>query len=1166
MGSSIKPFSLLLIASVLVVGLVAILLFNDKTVPDDRPSLGDSQDIGTGSGNVTPALYETEAGDKGPVTEIMEEGESGKKGARVLISKDRGGEAVIHGRAVLEKGFDLEGPVSLVCSIRKPPFSLVPFDQEKNNKNNTVMDQAMLDEARSGSRARTGADGGFSIAIPKQDAVYLVPDDDFLYLSKPRPLSWSDRKPDVPVRLILSEGGVLEGTVVCSRGNPVPGATVTLREKFDPMIVFSGQDGLLTPFTTTADKNGRFRFQAVPCRGEMIVDAMADGFSPCLASRVSLRAGKATTTEVVLPDAASISGIVLDQDEKPVADISVMALKVDDLLTNVTAGDNKLMERKADTEKDGTFRFDALAPGSYQISLNEPGFLRATIKGLKLAGGESHDDLKLVLDRGLALSGRIVRGDGKPAAKARVKAFPHFNLAALIDNLREQETAKPVLADAEGRFCCQGLRDVKYDLEITWEGTADNSHTGFRPGDDEVLIRLKEGGAISGIVVSAIDGEPVQEYTIFLDPAVNKDMLDPYGFKSRIRHKEKDELGRFEIAHVKPDRYNLTLSANGFATRKLRGIQVEEGESVRGLMILMPKEAAIAGTVYDSETREPVEGASVSLKTGIENLMERFRGGDLVVSDESGRFRFGRLDAGPVKLIVSHQRYEPLHLDRIVVMEGETVEGFELFLTRGAVIKGHVYGPDGRPVSGASLIVSTPTASTMKSGRTDGDGFYEISGLPPGSYQVTRLAMRFDMDDDFLGSLMSGLDIKAVKLEKDQIKTLDFRVNVDDGSRVVTGVIRDAGDPVKSAFISAVPVGGGKKAQGRTYTAGTDTAGRYLFKNMEPGDYTFRIVRTDGMVPGSACETVFRVKVPDRDRYEYDMDLPGGSIEGIVIDRDSLKRLPQVRIQITRSEGTESGDPISDAVGGRIGEIYSDSEGRFRVRNLREGTYELTAGGANMLGFESGGYARSKVPGIGILKGQKKGGLRIELEKGGVVEGTLTDRKGRPVAGATIYFQQTGEGSFEKWSDCLSDSQGEYRFAGLREGSYTAAVKHKDHAITLVYDVSVRKEKTSTLDLTLQPGAAVTVRVQDEKTGDPLTGVILDLEDGSGLCLSGLIGISELMEIIYSTDSATAGQYPLGRYAPGVYHLKVSCPGYTTRRMDVEIAAGDDERFVTVKL
>jgi hypothetical protein len=317
---------------------------------------------------------------------------------------------------------------------------------------------------------------------------------------------------------------------------------------------------------------------------------------------------------------------------------------------------------------------------------------------------------------------------------------------------------------------------------------------------------------------------------------------------------------------------------------------------------------------------------------------------------------------------------------------------------------------------------------------------------------------------------------------------------------------------------------------------------------------------------GGGTEVVFRTTIPDSEGHEFDMELPGASIEGRVFDADTLKALSQIRIVLKWSEGAETDDPVSQAMGGRVAEVYSDTEGRFRISNLKKGLYDLNAGGTNFLGMNSGGYARKTIREIDVHKDRAVRGIRVMVEKGGTIEGELRNRDGQPVPLAAVFFQPEREGRFETFAECYSDDSGSFTYTGLAAGEYTVAVKHSEYAVTLAYDVTVRKERVKTIRLTMVEGTSVTVTIDDTASGQPLSGASIDIADSAGHRLSELIGLDDIMKMFYAGGGGGPGVYYLGRYAPDTYYLTIGHPGHQPQTLEIEILPGEAERVVTVSL
>jgi len=77
---------------------------------------------------------------------------------------------------------------------------------------------------------------------------------------------------------------------------------------------------------------------------------------------------------------ATITGRVLDPKGASVPNATVTA-------TNTETG----ITRTTQTTNDGLYRFDNLAPGVYDVSLEAPGFTKATAKAVRLQVGELRD-------------------------------------------------------------------------------------------------------------------------------------------------------------------------------------------------------------------------------------------------------------------------------------------------------------------------------------------------------------------------------------------------------------------------------------------------------------------------------------------------------------------------------------------------------------------------------------------------------------------------------------------------------------------------------------------------------------------------------------------------------------------------------------------------------
>ncbi len=1081
-------------------------------------------------------------------------------GDRIPVVPPMGGNRLLRGSAAMSDGTPLPGPLTVAVSTKRPPFSFLNFLDLGKMKNLVITGRNELAEVRQGIEARTDRSGNFALTGLGSEAIYLVPLDPFLHAVRseriePAQVDDSDR-----IRLFVEQGAAIEGIVRDRSGEPVAGVSVTIREKFNPMVALSDRRGMVASFTTKTDGDGTFHVQGIPCNNAMVLDTTSENHARTIAHTLNFSKGHTLSLELVLAESSSLSGVVNDKSGRPLPGKKVLIAKTDKILESVM-NEQDDGEIKVRTERDGTFLCDNLAAGTYRITLDEPGFVRSSHKGIQLAAGEDRTGFVLIMDEGLAISGRIVDSSQQPVKAALVKTVPEFDLSKIMDMVESQKHRNIVHTDEEGFFHCSGLIAGKYNLEIKRSGITDSSHKGFDAGSEDLLIVLESGG-ITGIVVSIEDGEPVRKYRLDLTPAGKTDLLDPFGLKSNIKRTIKDDQGKFEVPFLLPGSYTMTVRADDLETRVMKNIIVRDGDVTRGLLVMLAPDASVSGLILDKRTGEPIEGARVSMKGGLEGMLEEFKGSDIVFSNERGEYRFGRLSAGPTRLIVSHGRYESQNLPEIVLAEGEEVENFDVFLSRGGTIHGSVLGPGNKPVAGATIMASTPMASVMKSTRTDANGIYEMTGFPPGTYTVIHMASSFSFGEDFMESVTGGMSMQYVSLKKDEVLECNFSLEADAFSGVVEGRVTESGRPVGRAMVTALPLDG--EGAGGSATTTTSADGHYTLKKIKPGEYTFRVVRTENLTVGGGTEVVFKTKIPDVSVHEFNMELPGGSIEGRVIDEDTLEPIQAARVLVRRSAKERGDDPVSDAMGGRVGEVYSDKAGTFRIFNLKRGSYDLLAGGSNILGMNSGGYARRSIDGIEVHKNRAVRGVRIELEKGGTIDGLVTDRKGKGISGASIFFQPVGATSFEPFSECYSDPAGRFSYAGLAKGRYTLAIKHSEFATILVYDISVRKEKTASVTIKLSTGTALYIRFESGLTEESLASAVVDLLDNSGNRLTDLIGLTDIMQTFYANNDTPTGSRYLGRYAPGTYYVQVVHPDLGTKNLEILVDGKKSEQTLTI--
>jgi len=114
------------------------------------------------------------------------------------------------------------------------------------------------------------------------------------------------------------------------------------------------------------------------------------------------------------------------------------------------------------------------------------------------------------------------------------------------------------------------------------------------------------------------------------------------------------------------------------------------------------------------------------------------------VTDASGRFHMGRLNAGVYNVIADLQdnldsTVTDVAHEGLAVAEGQTKKGVDFFLIPGGVVTGTVSGPNGSPLAGILVGIYGPahprTSAWVQNNETGKDGRYKLR-VPPGENYI----------------------------------------------------------------------------------------------------------------------------------------------------------------------------------------------------------------------------------------------------------------------------------------------------------------------------------------------------------------------------------------------------------------------------------------------
>jgi len=179
----------------------------------------------------------------------------------------------------------------------------------------------------------------------------------------------------------------------------------------------------------------------------------------------------------------------------------------------------------------------------------------------------------------------------------------------------------------------------------------------------------------------------------------------------------------------------------------------------------------LTGRVTAAGTNAPVVGARVMLlptgprsgpmpRTGAIPRIGPMGGPPpQAVTDQDGHYVFERLRPGAYTVAVEKTGYAapigPLNARRVEVNPGQSIDGVDLHLERGAVIAGRVLDPAGEPLPDAHVTAMRRVLSPRGTPRllpapgqgqqTNDLGEFRIASLPPGDYYIAAIPRRMSM-------------------------------------------------------------------------------------------------------------------------------------------------------------------------------------------------------------------------------------------------------------------------------------------------------------------------------------------------------------------------------------------------------------------------------------
>lgn len=524
--------------------------------------------------------------------------------------------------------------------------------------------------------------------------------------------------PDLRISLAVVPAYRVPVRVVDPGREPVAGARV---------IMGYGSLGMLQK-TAQTDAQGRVQIGPV-VPGPYVVQADADGFLPPAAVEVEVGPNGFEGDELVLVliRPARISGIVVDEDDRPVERAEVLldsdvAFSVGEgdnrrqlFAVAVGSGDGSLGVTRGDvpdiplfaegsipgaygvvvTDDHGRFSIDPLLPGSYRIWASHGMHAASGVVSFDLHSGEVRGNLRLQLRSGVPLTGVVRTANGAPIADVQIDLGDGMLLTT----------------DERGVFDA-GFRRGPQQLIVRGPGMIPKVveiELGESPLDIEVELEPAEG-RFAGRVVDG-NGRPIADVEVELRPL---DGLSP----SVITW--TDAQGVYELEDLAPGPVELDFNHRDYVPT----LDTASVDASSGLAHEITLETGWSAQVL---VRSAVRGdplADVELRAGHASA----------TTDRRGLATLERLVGESVEIEVEADGWVGKTVELRDDGSGRVAVTIEL--VEGGSIEGTIDDDIGEPVAGADIDIRSPTGETLGVTSSDGRGRWRIDGIPEGDVIV----------------------------------------------------------------------------------------------------------------------------------------------------------------------------------------------------------------------------------------------------------------------------------------------------------------------------------------------------------------------------------------------------------------------------------------------
>lgn len=519
--------------------------------------------------------------------------------------------------------------------------------------------------------------------------------------------------------------------------------------------------------------------------------------------------------------------------------------------------------------------------------------------------------------------------------------------------------------------------------------------------------------------------------------------------------------GKFRLS-APADSWTLTATHPDYRREELLNVVTVENLFLSFPIQLRPG-IRLFGRVTEEEKNLPIVGAVVVLDDApvtpgfAVSTQERRE----TTTDSSGQFRFENLRPGRHSLSIRATTYGTKDFPIINVPEEPTYR-YDVRLARGQNISGRVVDPNGNPV-GKALVVATTAGLGTSHGQAMSNelGEFVVVDVDEGRYFLTADA----------GDLGQGRTDPAQPIASGSVG-VEVKLAARSGAQ---GIVKDkvSGQPIANFTIEVRRAAPNAKAfprAGGPYSFSNRKDGSFDVGGVDPAGEFVLLVSAEGFAPNYSER--FSVQPGQITRGVNVVLAPGGTVTGRIVDTRTSQPVAGASVRTRDNDWNDlTGVPVFGALIGDMPQrtadmtVSTDSDGRFEIRNVPEGTIQLHV--------THPAYVATQQRDVTVSDGVKTELGVLRMSTGCGVKGTVYGADGAPAANAEVRIQSkpslsggTVRSFASKTVRC--DAQGKYVIRNLAAGDYMI------HALPMNTDNGLLKialSKRSQKDVTLIDGA-----------------------------------------------------------------------------------------------